>query len=79
MTDMLTTVVEDGTGKDAAIEGYTVAGKTGTAEYASESGGYVKGSYNISFVGYLPNSNSQLVCFVGATEVPAERSNDVSF
>lgn len=79
MTDMLTTVVEDGTGKDAAIEGYTVAGKTGTAEYASESGGYVKGSYNISFVGYLPNSNSQLVCFVGATEVPAERSTTSAF
>ena len=79
MTDMLTTVVEDGTGKDAAIEGYTVAGKTGTAEYASEDGGYVEGCYNISFVGFLPNSNSQLVCFVGATEVPGDRSTTAAF
>lgn len=79
VTDMLTTVVEDGTGKDAAIEGYTVAGKTGTAEYASESGGYVEGNSNISFVGFLPNSNSQLVCFVGATEVPGDRSTTAAF
>ncbi len=72
LTGMLQTVVEGGTGQAAAIEGYTVAGKTGTAEIAAEGGGYLKGVFNISFVGFLPNSTSQLVVFVGVTEVPGE-------
>lgn len=79
LASMLETVVSDGTGKPARIEGYSPAGKTGTAEYADESGGYVKGSYNISFIGYLPRTNSQLVCFVGATEVPGDRSTAAVF
>ncbi len=71
MTDMLTTVVESGTGVGAQIEGYTVAGKTSTAEISDPStGGYKKGIYNLAFTGFLPNSSSQLVCYVGAYEVP---------
>ena len=38
-TDVLESVVDYGTGTDAQIEDFTVAGKTGTAEIASESGG----------------------------------------
>ncbi|MEG2517244.1 MAG: penicillin-binding protein 2 [Raoultibacter sp.] len=79
MTSLLESVVTDGTGKPAAIDGYSVAGKTGTAEYADDTGGYVKGFYNISFIGYMPHSNSQLVCFVGATEVPGDRSTAAVF
>lgn len=70
---MLTKVVTDGTGTAAQIDGYDVAGKTGTAEYVEDgSSGYVDGTYNLSFVGYLPNSDSDLVCFVGVTKVPAD-------
>lgn len=76
---MMAQTVESGTGADAQIDGYTVVGKTGTAEIASESGGYQKGVYNISFVGYLPDSSTNLVCFVGATEVPGERQTVQSF
>lgn len=76
---MLQTVVTDGTGTTAAVEGYQAAGKTGTAEYADEEGGYVEGVYNISFTGYLSNTNSQLVCFVGATEVPGDRTMTGTF
>jgi cell division protein FtsI (penicillin-binding protein 3) len=75
LVKMLTGVVESGTGTGAQIPGYTVAGKTGTAEYVDEKHpekGYVKDHYNVSFVGFLPNSDSKLVCFVGATEVPGE-------
>lgn len=68
--DMLTSVVEYGTGTDAAIEGYTVAGKTSTAEVASDEGGYKEGVYNLAFCGFLPNSTSKLVCFVTTGETP---------
>ncbi len=74
MVDMLKTVVTDGTGTAAAIEGYNVAGKTSTAEiYDEENGGYRKGVYNLAFTGFLAGSSSQLVCFVGANEVPGSR------
>lgn len=76
---MLEAVVEDGTGTQAAINGYRVAGKTGTAEIASPSGGYKEGVYNISFVGYLPDASTKLVCFVGATDVPGERKTVPAF
>lgn len=76
---MLEAVVKDGTGTQAAIEGYRVAGKTGTAEIASPNGGYKEGVYNISFVGYLPDASTKLVCFVGATDVPGERKTVPAF
>ncbi len=73
LTSMLKTVVTEGTGKAAAIEGYNVAGKTSTAEiYDEENGGYRKGVYNLAFTGFLADSSSQLVCFVGANEVPTD-------
>ncbi|NBI65193.1 penicillin-binding protein 2, partial [Clostridiales bacterium] len=50
LVDMLGTVVSDGTGTSAAIEGYTVAGKTATGEiYDEENGGYREGVYNLAF------------------------------
>ena len=69
MVDMLRTVVTDGTGKLAAIDGFNVAGKTSTAEIFDPEGGYRKGVYNLCFTGFLAGSSSQLVCFVGANEV----------
>ena len=74
LTDMLVGVVENGTGKTAAVEGYTTAGKTGTAEYADDTGSYVKNMYNLDFVGFLPNATSNLVCFGGVNHVPYERN-----
>ena len=74
MQSMLKTVVTDGTGKLAAIDGYNVAGKTSTAEiYDEENGGYRKDVYNLAFTGFLADSSSKLVCFVGANEVPGNR------
>lgn len=73
LTSMLCTVVSDGTGKSADIDGYTVAGKTSTAEiYDEENGGYREGVFNLAFTGFLPGSNSKLVCFVGANEVKGD-------
>ena len=73
MQSMLKTVVTDGTGKKAAIDGFSVAGKTSTAEiYDEENGGYRKNVYNLAFTGFLADSPSKLVCFVGANEVPGD-------
>jgi len=80
MVSMLKTVVTDGTGTAAAIDGYEVAGKTSTAEiYDEENGGYRPGVYNLAFTGFIDNSSSKLVCFVGADEVPGDRSVTAAF
>lgn len=80
MVSMLETVVEEGTGTGAAIEGYRVAGKTGTAEYVDEdTGQYASGSYNLDFVGFLPDASTPLVCFVGVNQVPYERNTTEVF
>ena len=75
LREMLKLVVAEGTGVGAQINGYSVAGKTGTAEYVDEKhpeNGYLLDHYNNSFMGFLPETDSKLVCFVGATEVPSE-------
>lgn len=63
---MLTRVVQtDGTGVKAAIEGYTVAGKTGTAQKPDpERGGYEIGAYMASFAGFVPAEDPQLSAIV---------------
>jgi cell division protein FtsI (penicillin-binding protein 3) len=61
-TNMLKNVVVEGTGQAAAVPGYVVAGKTGTAQVALPNGrGYADGVYISSFIGYLPADNPQLL------------------
>ncbi|NLG10231.1 MAG: penicillin-binding protein 2 [Coriobacteriaceae bacterium] len=62
LISMLTSVVTDGTGKSAAVEGYGIAGKTGTAQKAAAGGGYSDYEHIVSFVGFFTNSKSSLVC-----------------
>jgi cell division protein FtsI/penicillin-binding protein 2 len=54
LRQMLKSVVESGTGKNAAVPGYEVAGKTGTAQISSSRGGYIEGAYTASFAGFAP-------------------------
>ncbi len=53
--ELLEQVVEEGTGKRAKIEGYSIGGKTGTAQVPALAGrGYVPNKYVSSFMGYAP-------------------------
>jgi cell division protein FtsI (penicillin-binding protein 3) len=61
---MLKDVVAEGTGTYAAIPGYQVAGKTGTAQKADSHGGYATGEYVASFVGMVPASRPRLLVLV---------------
>ena len=65
---MLESVVEAGTARAAAIPGYRVAGKTGTAEKALPSGGYVSGKYVASFVGFAPARRPEIVAMIVVDE-----------
>lgn len=53
-------VVEDGTGKAAKPTGYTMGGKTGTAEMVPRN----EGNFVVSFIGYVPNDNPEVVIYV---------------
>ena len=57
-------VVIKGTAKHAAVPGFRAAGKTGTAQKVSPQGGYMSGKYVVSFVGFLPAENPELVGMV---------------
>lgn len=57
-------VVSNGTGKNAFIEGYRVAGKTGTAQKVSPTGGYMANEYVASFIGFAPADKPQIACVV---------------
>jgi cell division protein FtsI (penicillin-binding protein 3) len=62
--DMLETVVSDeGTGKEAAVAGYRIAGKTGTA-WKHEAGGYSRDRYTSVFAGLAPASAPRLAAIV---------------
>ncbi|MDD4599569.1 Stage V sporulation protein D [bioreactor metagenome] len=65
LTEMLEKVVSEGGAKRAAVKGYRIAGKTGTAEKPREDGrGYYAGRYIASFVGFAPVENPQIVVLV---------------
>lgn len=65
MRAMLANVVANGTGINAAIEGYTVAGKTGTAKKPDTvRRGYEDGAYIASFAGFVPAEDPQLSVIV---------------
>ncbi len=63
MLPILEAVVEDGTGTKAQIPGFTVAGKTGTADKLV-NGRYVGWMQNVSFLGFVPSRNPVLTVIV---------------
>lgn len=62
VTRMLAQAVAEGTGTNATIAGYEIAGKTGTARIPlPDRPGYYEGQYVASFIGFLPASDPQVV------------------
>lgn len=76
--NLLGKVVTDGTGRQYNLEGYQVAGKTGTAEIPSPQGGYLygRGNYLYSFLGMAPLDNPKLVVYV-AVQQPELKDTDI--
>ncbi len=58
----LESVVSNGTGRTAYIDGYRVGGKTGTAQKVKD-GHYLDNNYILSFIGFLPADNPQIVVY----------------
>jgi penicillin-binding protein 2B len=75
MLELMRGVVEGGarmaTGTGYYVEGLDLVGKTGTAEIASSSGGYLTGSYNRvrSFAGVFPGNDPQVIVYVAASKI----------
>jgi membrane peptidoglycan carboxypeptidase len=61
---MLEGVVTEGTGKQAAIAGYTIAGKTGTAKKLVNGSYRGHSNYNVSFVGFAPSRKPRFTIIV---------------
>jgi cell division protein FtsI (penicillin-binding protein 3) len=61
---MQSVVSQGGTGQKAALTGYTVGGKTGTAQKVSKEGGYSKDRYVSSFIGFAPADKPEAVILV---------------
>jgi len=70
MRDVLQAVVSEGTGSSARVSGYTVAGKTGTAQKARTDGvaGYATGKYVASFSGFVPADDPAVLIIVTLDE-----------
>jgi cell division protein FtsI (penicillin-binding protein 3)/stage V sporulation protein D (sporulation-specific penicillin-binding protein) len=65
ISNALRDVVSDrGTANAAAVPGFSICGKTGTAQKVDPKGGYEHGKYVVSFAGYLPAENPEFVGLV---------------
>lgn len=61
---VLESVVANGSGHNAYIEGYRVGGKTGTAQKVGPDGRYMVGNYILSFIGFLPANDPEVVVYI---------------
>jgi len=69
-TSLQKVVSKEGTAPLAAIDGFTVAGKTGTAQKISPNGGYLNNRYIVSFAGFFPADHPRLAGLVIVDDAP---------
>ncbi|WP_047984558.1 stage V sporulation protein D [Ornithinibacillus californiensis] len=60
----LESVVAKGTGRPAYVDGYRVGGKTGTAQKVGPNGGYLENNHIVSFIGFAPADDPEIVVYV---------------
>lgn len=60
----LESVVANGSGHNAYIEGYRMGGKTGTAQKVGQDGKYMVGNYILSFIGFMPADDPKYVVYI---------------
>lgn len=60
----LESVVAQGTGRPAYVDGYRVGGKTGTAQKVGKNGRYMQNNYVVSFIGFAPADDPEMVVYV---------------
>ncbi len=61
---MLQSVVDNGYGSKAKVEGFNIGGKTGTAQISNPEGGYYEDQFIHSFIGYAPIDDPRFVLMV---------------
>ena len=64
LQELLKGVVQNGTAKNMSKLGFSVAGKTGTAQISQGSAGYNKKNYTATFVGYFPADEPKYSCII---------------
>ncbi|MDP7280992.1 MAG: penicillin-binding transpeptidase domain-containing protein, partial [Candidatus Poribacteria bacterium] len=69
LTEILVQVTERGSGQNAQVDGYRVAGKTGTSQNAVANQGYVKGKVIASVAGFLP-AGAPLISIIVVIDEP---------
>jgi cell division protein FtsI (penicillin-binding protein 3) len=77
--EMLTGVIEEGTGKRAKLDGYTACGKTGTSQKIEPNGRYSHSKFIASFVGFAPAEEPAIsICVMVDEPHPAYFGGTVS-
>ena len=80
----LESVVANGSGHNAYIEGYRIGGKTGTAQKVGSDGRYMVGNYILSFIGFMPANDPEYVVYIaidgakGATQYGGSTSAPIA-
>lgn len=62
--EILESVVANGTGRNAYIDGYRVGGKTGTAQKIAPGGGYLANNHIVSFIGFAPADDPEILVYL---------------
>ena len=73
--EMMRLVMTEGTGKNAQVDGYDFAGKTGTGEQAAETGGYLANAFVSSVCGFANAGDPQILVYVGLDGTPYHSSD----
>lgn len=76
VTEMMISVVERGFGQKAKVDGYKIAGKTGTAQIPNPNGGYLEDASIQSFVGFAPADDAKFAMLIKLDRPKAGRFSE---